>query len=149
MTDQPIKTEVVNGHEVETWTGDHWGTDAQWWWCNHCDTGRIDGLTTPSVDAHDTEVPEHTEKDPKSDTVAIERVTYLVMVPNYWGHGDTVKEAKVNCSKAGGDLRKKRVILQFPRGTQFLGVDGMGGYRYRSPDGIKPETIEQPAKKGE
>ena len=37
---------------------------------------------------------------------------YICIVPNYWGKGDTIAEAKARCKEAGGNLKRKRAIYE-------------------------------------
>jgi hypothetical protein len=49
---------------------------------------------------------------------------YIVVVPNYWGKGKTIQEAKKNCREAGfyGRMTRYRVFKVHPSTT----IDGMG-----------------------
>lgn len=74
-------------------------------------------------------------------------MTYVVIVPHYYGSGADLAEAKSNLRKAGGRVGSKaRMILQFPPGLKFTGVDDMGYYHWKAEPGsedAKPVVLEK------
>lgn len=56
-----------------------------------------------------------------------EYVKYLVMVPNYWGIGDTVDDAVEELIGAGGYIAGGYTIYEFPERTIFQSVHPVYG----------------------
>jgi len=48
---------------------------------------------------------------------------FMVVGPNYYGYGNTIKEAKANCIKSGCP-RKAKMIAYY--GDADMGIDNMG-----------------------
>ena len=68
---------------------------------------------------------------------------FIVVVPNYWGIGNTIDEAKRNCERAGaGKIRKRtpRVIAITDDTNAY--VDGVDGSIYHA-KGAMFEVIER------
>jgi hypothetical protein len=63
----------------------------------------------------------------------------LLMVPNYWGRGATVGEAKKNLRLAGGGMYKYFRLLSVHPSTEVDVVDG--GLSY--PKGHRPEVVAE------
>jgi hypothetical protein len=55
----------------------------------------------------------------------------LYVVPNYFGKGDTIKEARDNCRKAGGSLKGPFRLFIMPDGAENVFVDDFGCIRWK------------------
>lgn len=64
-------------------------------------------------------------------------MVYICIVPFYWGKGKTAKSAIANCRKAGGNVRKRRVVYSI-EGDDGASVGAMGGLV-----ALKTATIKQ------
>jgi hypothetical protein len=71
----------------------------------------------------------------------IEHERFLVMVRNYWGIGQTVREAMDNAAESGGNFEEGYILLEFPPRTIFQSVHPVtGGVEYMDAGGVdKPE----------
>lgn len=66
----------------------------------------------------------------------MDQTTYLVIGPHYYGHATDIATAKRNLTAAGGALSRGYIVLEFPPGIEFVGVDDMGYYEWKN----TPET---------
>jgi hypothetical protein len=69
--------------------------------------------------------------------------TVVAIGPGFWGKGEDEKEAKGNLRKHGGKLADGYLLVTFPEGVVFEGVDDFGRYHYRSEDGTPPQKPEE------
>lgn len=57
-------------------------------------------------------------------------MSILVIGQHYWGHGNTLAEAKKNFREEGGILSKGYAIIEFRPGLTFKGVNSYGFYTW-------------------
>lgn len=76
-------------------------------------------------------------------------MTVLVIGNNYWGHGQTLVEAKKNFRRFGGQLSLGYTVVEFDADQEFDGVDQMGYVHWRNADGSdrEPQSREIKARK--
>lgn len=79
------------------------------------------------------------------------RMSYLIIGQNYWGHGAELATAKSNFKKQRGKLTAGYVLLEFPPGIEFAGVDQIGRVHWKISEGhedTRPiETVVNPRRK--
>lgn len=75
--------------------------------------------------------------------VPTDAVEYVVMIPNYWGRGATLAEAKKEAKRQGyGASIAHHIVYCFYHADQFHSIDDRGHVKWsKTPEGGKEPTV--------